>query len=1214
MRMLRVIAEKLSVLALLLVVPGAIAWGTGPYTQVFPSSSLSLGQEQGYDTVGLEDCGQMTEVGRPRLPVRYVNLIIPAGMSVDSVAIVAEVWEPVQGTYTIIPAQHPIPTDLNPPPPWVDPDSATYASASPIPGKLAEPVRHGYFDGANRVVTIALYPLQYVPLTGDLTLYTSITFDLNLSTSTDQPIYPAIRLRHLQTVYDNALIHLVDNPEDIGTYGYKPQLIDSMSFAPDDTVPDCPCIIPWPNCIITEDSLVGYFAEFVEWTTRKGIPSGVIPFSNISRFECCHISGDEVSEIYDEPGKIREYLRIGYLCCGTVFALLAGRSSGAFEEGDVLPARIAAGACHRVVDPPWPPDDRNMVPADLYFSDFNGDWNEDLDEYYGEVYGLGCEGDAVDYLPEMFVGRIPCSNGQEIQNWIEKILIYEQNPGEGDFSYLTRAYWAQADWGQAQGAAQSCQAYYPSHFSHDLTEEYPSFDDPAPTSPTGAQIISEMSQGYGMVNWNHHGNDVAALVRTRGNHTQGLRSWRVSTYDEYLGFEEPEDGNGLDNLTNTHEYFVLDAIECNNGAYDIANHYDKTSIAGGALFLSERGAVAFLGNTRVGYWGWSNAYRIECLKALFGYEGTPPVYYLGVCEAIAKPYGEHYLALSHNLFGSPAVPIWTDTPQELQVTVNYKDDYAWVRDESNQPVEGAAVCFSHDWAPYWVGTTSADGIAYCPFEIDPAHTYVVTTKPNFLPWRYEPRGVLIASDTTIQGTVHIEGDLIVDQGATLTLLPSTILLFATQDAYGSGFDQEKSELIVAGNLVAVGSETDSIRFVSESGAYDTWRGISVLSDGNAQLQYCLIQGASIGVDLQDTSADVIQLSRFHNNVCGIRSSNGNAQVSNNWIMCDNLGDYGIYLDCLVSYPPNEIAAQFNMILNYEYGIYAFNSETVIYGNQIYGCCSGSVIGLYCWNCDGVTAACNLICGDHSDCYVKALESTMHISHCTFEAWPEGGYVSRGIVYEHSDGYLRGNWVACYADVGVDCYDSDPDLGREDYAGDNAFFRTNLNTIDVRNVRQRGGEPKGPGPSPIAAIKNYWGGAGSPRAPFMVGDVDWEPSLWVMPDPPECSALPDSQPNKLAAGSHLRPREFGLFQNYPNPFNPQTEIRYALPADCHVNLTVYNILGQKVVTLIDEFQDLGKKTVLWDGRNEKGVEVSSGIYFYRIQAGNFSEARKMVVTK
>jgi hypothetical protein len=88
-----------------------------------------------------------------------------------------------------------------------------------------------------------------------------------------------------------------------------------------------------------------------------------------------------------------------------------------------------------------------------------------------------------------------------------------------------------------------------------------------------------------------------------------------------------------------------------------------------------------------------------------------------------------------------------------------------------------------------------------------------------------------------------------------------------------------------------------------------------------------------------------------------------------------------------------------------------------------------------------------------------------------------------------------------------------------------------------------------------------------------------------------------------------PTEYTLSQNRPNPFNPVTEIKYALPKDCHVKLDVFNILGQKVTTLVDGNQKAGYKTARWDAGS-----LSSGIYFYRLRAGDFVQTRKMVVLK
>lgn len=93
-----------------------------------------------------------------------------------------------------------------------------------------------------------------------------------------------------------------------------------------------------------------------------------------------------------------------------------------------------------------------------------------------------------------------------------------------------------------------------------------------------------------------------------------------------------------------------------------------------------------------------------------------------------------------------------------------------------------------------------------------------------------------------------------------------------------------------------------------------------------------------------------------------------------------------------------------------------------------------------------------------------------------------------------------------------------------------------------------------------------------------------------------------------------PSSLQLFQNYPNPFNPVTVIQYALPRDCEVQITIYNILGQEVKILVNEYQEAGYKRVELDSKNEHGEEVASGIYFYRLRAGEFTESKKMVILK
>jgi len=102
--------------------------------------------------------------------------------------------------------------------------------------------------------------------------------------------------------------------------------------------------------------------------------------------------------------------------------------------------------------------------------------------------------------------------------------------------------------------------------------------------------------------------------------------------------------------------------------------------------------------------------------------------------------------------------------------------------------------------------------------------------------------------------------------------------------------------------------------------------------------------------------------------------------------------------------------------------------------------------------------------------------------------------------------------------------------------------------------------------------------------------------------------------QLSVEEELIPDEFALSQNYPNPFNPSTQIRYALAENTKVTVTIYNMLGSKVRTLVNNYQDAGFKNVLWNATNDNGASVSAGMYIYTIQAGNFYQAKKMILLK
>ena len=93
-----------------------------------------------------------------------------------------------------------------------------------------------------------------------------------------------------------------------------------------------------------------------------------------------------------------------------------------------------------------------------------------------------------------------------------------------------------------------------------------------------------------------------------------------------------------------------------------------------------------------------------------------------------------------------------------------------------------------------------------------------------------------------------------------------------------------------------------------------------------------------------------------------------------------------------------------------------------------------------------------------------------------------------------------------------------------------------------------------------------------------------------------------------------PDQYGLNQNMPNPFNPSTAIGYQLPEAGLVRLAIYNLLGQEVRVLVNERKEAGSFTATWDGTDARGRHAASGVYLYRIKAGDFTSSRRMLLLK
>jgi len=116
------------------------------------------------------------------------------------------------------------------------------------------------------------------------------------------------------------------------------------------------------------------------------------------------------------------------------------------------------------------------------------------------------------------------------------------------------------------------------------------------------------------------------------------------------------------------------------------------------------------------------------------------------------------------------------------------------------------------------------------------------------------------------------------------------------------------------------------------------------------------------------------------------------------------------------------------------------------------------------------------------------------------------------------------------------------------------------------------------------------------------DQVWDTDAFTFQIIPDTTSVKDREPRTI-------PRDFALLGNYPNPFNPTTTLAFNLPRASQVQLAVFDLTGRHVATLVDGWQDAGRHQVIFDAS-----DLSSGIYFYRLQAEEFSAVQKMVLLK
>jgi hypothetical protein len=593
-------------------------------TYSFPTpviSKVTLGDVM-YDQLLIQDAPCSGNPGEPLLPTKGAYLLLPYNTKVDSITITGEKTFVGSG-FTIVPCGAPIPLTPDAASVVPQPDKVLYRSHEEFPGDLFSEVGVYQFRGYS-ILVLSLSPAQYIPATGDVFYYPTMTATVTL---TQEP--------HTNIMYRNLpndrtqLLSKIENP-DIEVSYQKP-------------VQNAMLLDQYDLLILTTDAFKNGFLPLAQQHNATGTRTIIRTLSDVGG---------------DTPEDIRAYLQTVYTTLGISYVLLGG-------DTDSIPAKMlyVEGMDENIT-----PYD-TLMPADLYYACLDGPYNSDGDEYWGEPTD-GENGTDVDLIADVYVGRACADNTEEVDHFVQKTVEYlSLSPGDTYLSEATFAGEYLGDYGIASYAGTTLNQLINGSSENGFTtvgipaslynidrlydELYPGFD---PENPWGTgwpkeEIINRINNGVHLINHDGH------------------------AYYEYNMKMSNGDVNAL---TNDHNFCFIYSQGCMSGGFD--NPEGGDCIAEYFTVKNTQGAFAGIWNARYGFFwsystdGDSQRYHRQFWDAVFGEN----IREIGRANHDSKEDNLFMIQRScmrwvyyeTNLFGDPAVAFQNASGQKPQLRIS----------------------------------------------------------------------------------------------------------------------------------------------------------------------------------------------------------------------------------------------------------------------------------------------------------------------------------------------------------------------------------------------------------------------------------------------------------------------------------------------------------------------------------------------------------------
>ena len=1173
-----------------------------------------------YCLIYFDNTTQFGKIGEPSLPYLGIKLLLPEGEKASSIKVTRKNKISLEGNYTLLPVQPQLPLSSNIKYKILDSESHVYSQNKIYPEKAYNALSTYYLSGFSIGFT-AVTPIEYNPKTGKINYYKNITVEI-----LTEPVALSneiTKFLHYSDFIVNLISKTVNNPEKVSTYNLPASREDEIDYI-----------------IITEEAKVDIWQNFADLYTNRG------QYTEIETIEFIITQYPGI----DTQEKIRNFLIEKYTDYAVKYVLLAG-------DTDIIPHRGLYGIVNEGTGNETTDYD---IPADMYYSCLdrgdnigNGpDWNNDGDNMWGEP------GEA-DLVPEFAIGRLPYNNDGEIFNFINKVDSYLNSPVEEE---LTSALLVGEDLGWTAWGGDYmdeligvCNTY--GHTTVGIPTEWDIttlYDRDYVWAPS--DLYSLLSNGPNLIN--HLG------------HSSTYYNMKIYTTDvnEY---------NITNNGTN-HNFSIIFTQGCYAGAFDNRNAYGSYgSDCTTEKFVSiANAAVSMVSHSRYGWGsgyntnGASQFYNREFVDSFFGEDIFDLGYALNDAKIDAIPFMSgvmYWVDYQTNLTGDPALSVWTDIPEQIDVTHPNEIIVGTTEINISSSVSEALVVVLLGNEILGIANTDLSGEATIYFEHpveDMTELTINLIKHNYSIYHgiitpIPAQGAYVVCDDV---NYHESGNYI--DGLIQSL--DTVFMDITLNNVGLDSTPENVYAILQTDCDFV-TLLDSTLEISALNSMET---ITIENAFQIELLYGIPDNTFILFTIDISSGDNSWQSNISLNVHSpileyqsytLNVLTGDDQILNPgdtaeiFITISNTGSgysYNVYTS-LFSYDPYINTSGSASITQIDPGSQATTTEPFIL--EVSTSCP-----------EDYYAELELLAYDDiGGCIVTSFSIPIGINVYDFEnenaEW-EHTYLSAGYSDEwHLESYRNytnngsfsmkcgGEGSANYSDYlhsgmlsplfiipensFIKFYHwMDAETQSSTQAWDGGLIEIAVNGSAFSQIEPVNGYPY--------SIVSNTDSPFNPGTPVFSGSVNWEE---IELDLSEYSGVVQlrfvfgSDANVTGEGWYIDDVTIGSYvdieeetiipvfskleQNIPNPFNPSgagrspaTLIQYSVDKKADVLINIYNIKGQLIKTLVDENKEPGIYSVNWQGEDNNNRKVTSGIYFYKMRSGKFTSVKKMILMK